>query len=84
MQRKYRTSHLGIAAYLVTKGYQIVRFERGQNRSGYECTYMEFDIDQYGGKQMGDAFFDGGVHGNLKEFYEALGNVRKQRMEASK
>lgn len=82
MDRKYRTSHQGIAAYLVMQGYEILRMEEGTNKQGRRTTYIEFDVDQATGRQMGDAFFDGNVNGNLKQFCDAQAKVRKQLYEA--
>jgi hypothetical protein len=81
MERKFRTSHRGIAAYLITKGYEIIRGEKGTNKSGRESIYLEFDIDPTSGREMGDAFFNGGLHGNLKEFYDAQYKVNKSVYE---
>ncbi len=82
MERKYKTSHQGIAAYLITQGYEIERTEQGENKEGKPRTNMEFNIDQATGRQMGDAFFDGGVHGNLKEFHDASFKVRDALFKA--
>lgn len=76
MERKYRTTHRGIAAYLLTKGYQILRATPGVNpKNNRPNVTVEFDIEQQTGRDMGDAFFDGGVHGNLKDFYDKLQEV---------
>lgn len=82
MDRKYRTSHQGIAAYLVTQGYEILRTENGQNKEGKPRVTIEFDLDQATGKEMGDAFFNGQVHGDLKAFHDAGYTVRDEIFKA--
>ncbi len=56
MDRKYRTSHQGIAAYLLTKGYEVERTEPGTTKAGKPCVNIEFNVDQATGRQMGDSF----------------------------
>jgi hypothetical protein len=75
MERKYFTTHKGVAAYLLTQGYQILRYENSKNRDGRPNVKIEFDVDQATGKQVGDAFFDGHATGNLKAFYDACNQV---------
>lgn len=82
MERKYRTTHRGIAAYLITQGYNIVRLQPGTNKVGRQVTYIEFDVDPTTGRQMGDTFFDGNVSGNLRQFYDAQGKVRQELYQA--
>jgi hypothetical protein len=76
MERKYTTTHKGIAAYLLTKGIELLRTTAGTNpKTNKPNCRMEFDIDQTSGREMGDAFFDGNVHGDLKQFYDKLNEV---------
>lgn len=70
MNRKYRTTHRGIAAYLVTKGYQIEKVEKGQNRNGEERTFIYFNMDVDTGSSIG------------AEYYEAQEVVRNRMGEA--
>lgn len=79
MQRKYRTSHQGIAAYILSQGHETERLEQGTTKAGKPTTFIEFDMDAQSGREMGDAFFNGQVHGNLKAFYDCL-MVVKQRI----
>lgn len=79
MDRKYRTAHQGIAAYLVTQGIEILRYIPGVNpKTNRPNVNIEFDIEQTEGRRMGDAFFEGNVHGDLKQFYDALQTVRQK------
>lgn len=82
MERKYRTSHQGIAAYLIMQGREILRLENGKNKQNRPTVYFEFDVDQQTGRDMGDAFFEGAANGNLKQFYDALMQVRQKVYEA--
>ncbi len=76
MERKYNTTHKGIAAYILTKGYEIERVTPGTNpKTGRPNCKIEFNVDQQSGREMGDAFFDGNVHGDLKAFYDKLNEV---------
>ena len=76
MDRKYSTTHKGIAAYLVTQGYEILRTTQGTNqKTGRPNCRIEFDLNNETGRTMGDAFFDGNVNGDLKTFYEAVNTV---------
>jgi len=84
MDRKYKTSHQGIAAYLLTKGYDILRTEQGTNKGGKACTFIEFDVDQTTGRQLGDAFFEGRVNGDLKQFHDACFTIRNTVYDARK
>ena len=77
MQFKYRTSNKGIAAYLITKGYEVLRVTEDKNRQGKLCMYIEFDIDQTTGKNLGDTFFNGEAKGDLKAFNDACYEVRQ-------
>ena len=82
MERKYRTTHQGIAAYLVMQGYEILRVEPGTNpKTGRPNVTIEFDTDYETGRQMGDAFYNGQVNGNLKEFNDAQFKVREKLRE---
>lgn len=82
MERKYKTSHQGIAAYLFLKGFEILRTEMGKSKTGKPCVFMEFNCDQTTGRQMGDTFFDGEAIGNLKEYNEATFQIRQIVYEA--
>ncbi len=76
MDRKYSTTHKGIAAYLLTKGYEIERTTLGTNpKTQRPNCRIEFNVDQQTGREMGDAFFEGNVHGDLKEFHDKLNEV---------
>lgn len=75
MERKYYTTHKGVAAYLTLKGFQLLRATQGTNREGRPNVKMEFDVDPETGKNVGDEFFDGHAVGNLKEFYDACGKI---------
>lgn len=83
MERKYTTTHKGIAAYMLTQGYEILRVTPGVNPKNNRpnCT-IEFDIDRETGRGMGDAFFEGTVHGDLKQFYDKLSEVGNQIWKA--
>lgn len=81
--RKYRTAHLGIAAYMVMMGYEILRAVPGTNRkTNRPNVNLEFDVDYEDGRRMGDAFYEGTVNGNLKEFADAQFVVRDKIREA--
>lgn len=83
MDRKYSTTHKGIAAYLVTKGYQILRATPGTNpKTNRPNVRIEFDVDQTTGRGLGDDFFDGHVVGDLKTFYEAINTVGHEIYQA--
>lgn len=83
MDRKYSTTHKGIAAYLLTKGYEIERVTPGTNpKNGRPNCKIEFNVDQDTGRSMGDSFFEGGVHGDLKEFYDKLSVVGNEIWKA--
>lgn len=83
MDRKYSTTHKGIAAYLLTKGYQILRATPGTNpKTQRPNVRIEFDVDNETGRSMGDAFFDGNVHGDLKQFYDACNEIGNTIYEA--
>lgn len=83
MDRKYSTTHKGIAAYLLTQGYEIERVTPGTNpKTGRPNCKIEFNTDQDTGRSMGDAFFDGNVHGDLKQFYDKLSEVGNQIWKA--
>jgi hypothetical protein len=84
MERNYRTSHQGIAAYIETQGHDIVHAEPGTNKQGRRVTFFEFQLDHETGRRLGDDFFNDNVEGNIKTFYEALQNVRKKAWEARK
>lgn len=58
MSRKYRTTHRGIAAYLVTKGHKIEKVEKGQNRNSEERTFIYFDISVETGSSIGAEYYD--------------------------
>lgn len=77
MDRKYRTSHQGIASYLKMQGIEVLRTERGRNSKGRDVVYVEFDIDSQAGRELGDAFFDGLATGNLREFHQAEYDIRQ-------
>lgn len=78
MERKYRTNHQGIAAYLVTLGYEMLRGIPGTNpKTNRPSVSIEFDVDPTTGRQRGDEFYNGNATGNLKAFYDATFEVRK-------
>lgn len=83
MERKYSTTHKGIAAYLLTQGYEIERVTTGTNpKTGKPNCKIEFNTDQETGRSMGDAFFDGHVNGDLKAFYDKLNEVGHEMWKA--
>jgi hypothetical protein len=61
---------------MLMKGYEIERTVPGTNpkTNRPNCTF-EFNCDWTTGKSLGDAFFDGSVHANLKEFYDKLMDI---------
>lgn len=77
MDRNYTTTHQGIAAYIMSKGHQIVDLQATKNKQGRDTTRIELNVDVQLGKDMGDAFYNGDVNGNLKEFYDNLAEVRQ-------
>lgn len=81
MERKYRTSHQGIAALLVMQGYDILRAEQGTDRNGRSRIYLEFDTDAYTGKQAGDELINDQARGSFKRFYDAQYTVRQKVRE---
>lgn len=83
MERKYSTTHKGIAAYILTQGHELLRVTPGTNpKTNRPNCRLEFDVDQQTGRDMGDAFFDGNVHGDLKQFYDSLQEVGNKIWEA--
>lgn len=84
MERKFRTTNQGVAAYLMMQNYDLVRTYVGKNRENKPCTFIELDVDQGTGKEMASAFYDGDVNGNLKEFQDKIYQVRKAIYDARK
>lgn len=82
MDKKYSTTHKGIAAYLLMQGYEIERCEPGTSRkTGRPNVRMEFSLDYDAGRDLGDAFFEGGIHGDLKLFFDKLNDVGQKIWE---
>lgn len=81
MDRQYETSNQGIAAYMITQGYEMTSAKNATNKNGKACVKIEFNIDAAEGRRLGDAFFDGEAVGNLKEFHDASFAVRQKVWE---
>lgn len=85
MDRKYFTTHRGVAAILLTKGYSIERitseFDQRKNR---QVTKIELDCDVQTGRGIGDEFFDGKMIVDAKGFYDKMGEVNRACRDASR
>lgn len=81
MQKKYRTTHYGVAAYLLSKGLAIDRLEQGTNRQGKEVVFIEFNTDIPTGKDIADDFFNGTAYGDLKRYHDCLGQIKRSVYE---
>lgn len=77
MQRNFKTSHQGVAAYLVSAGYTILNMTDDKTKAGRPVISMEFDINAQEGKALNDDFFNGETHGEYKNFYDAVQKVRQ-------
>lgn len=77
MGKNYRTSHVGIAAYVKLKGFKVVDAIQGKNKKGYPTVIFEFDIDEVEGRELGDSFFDGQAYGSLREFHDSVYEIRQ-------
>jgi hypothetical protein len=82
MERKYYTTHKGVAGYLVMKGFSVLRCTQENGKDSRPRVKVEFDVDPQTGKEVGDEFFNGGAMGNLKEFYDACGQVGQLMYQA--
>lgn len=74
----YETYHQGIAAYILSKGYEISEIRDGKDKNGKPRQYMQFQIDREEGRRLGDEFHNGLASGNLKNFYDRVYDVRNK------
>lgn len=83
MDRKYFTTHRGVAAILLTKGYEIERITNEyDNRKGRDVTKIEFNVDVATGRGIGDDFFEGRITIGAKELYDKMGEVNRACRDA--
>lgn len=83
MDRKYFTTHRGVAAILLTKGYDIERVtSEYDQRKGRDVTKIEFNIDVTTGREVGDDFFENRLTIGAKEFYDKMGEVNRACRDA--
>lgn len=75
-QKNYRTSNQGVAAYCVSKGYEITHVSFGIDRNGVKRKYARFNMDADTGKRLSDEFF-----ATLGDFYNKLSTVRSKFYE---
>lgn len=81
--RKYFTTHKGIAAYMLMQGHFILQCTPGiSKKTNKPNVKIEFDVDAATGRELGDAFFNGEIEGNLKEFYDSLQKVGNEIWKA--
>lgn len=83
MDRKYFTTHRGVAAILLTKGYEIERITNEyDSRKGRDVTKIEFNVDVATGRGIGDDFFEGRITIGTKELYDKMGEVNRACRDA--
>lgn len=83
MNRKYFTTHRGVAAILLTKGHDIERITNEyDDRKQRNVTKIEFDLDVSAGRSIGDDFFENRITIDAKEFYDKMGEVNRQCRDA--